>query len=100
MSIKRSFWRHGMKSTKKKSKKIIYGTVEAPEGFDDPKNHKVRVTMWMDGDLLRALKKRAEEVGAGYQTLAHKLLRDAVTETESFASRLERIEKALKLKTG
>lgn len=89
-----------MKSTKKKSKKIAYGNIEAPEGFDDPKNHKVRVTMWMDGDLLMALKKRAEEVGAGYQTLAQKLLRDALTETESFAARLERIEKALKLKTG
>lgn len=89
-----------MKSTKKKSKKITYGTVEAPEGFDDHKNHKVRVTMWMDGDLLLALKQRAEEVGAGYQTLAQKLLRDAISETESFSQRLERIEKALKLKTG
>ncbi len=89
-----------MKSTKKKSKKISYGAVETPDGFDDPKNHKVRVTMWMDGDLLMALKKRAEEVGAGYQTLAQKLLRDAVSETESLAKRLERIEKALKLKTG
>lgn len=56
--------------------------------------------MWMDGDLLLALKKRAEEVGAGYQTLAQKLLRDAVSETESMAQRLERIEKALKLRTG
>ncbi len=89
-----------MKSTKKKNKKISYGAVEAPEGFDNPKNHKVRVTMWMDGDLLEALKKHAEEVGAGYQTLAQKLLRDAISETESFAARLERIEKALKLKTG
>ena len=89
-----------MKSTKRKNRKISYGNVEAPEGFDNPKNHKVRVTMWMDGDLLSALKKRAEEVGAGYQTLAQKLLRDAVEETESLAKRLERIEKALKLKTG
>lgn len=89
-----------MKSTKKKSKRISYGTVEAPEGFNDPKNHKVRVTMWMDGDLLMALKKRAEEVGAGYQTLAQKLLRDAVSETESLSQRLERIEKALKLKVS
>lgn len=56
--------------------------------------------MWMDGDLLIKLKKRAEEVGAGYQTLAQKLLRDAVSETESFSVRLERIERALKLKTG
>lgn len=89
-----------MKSTKKKSKRISYGTVEAPEGFNDPKNHKVRVTMWMDGDLLMALKKRAEEVGAGYQTLAQKLLRDAVSETESLSQRLERVEKALKLKVS
>ena len=89
-----------LQSTKKKNKKISYGTIEAPTGFDDPKNHKVRVTMWMDGDLLIKLKKRAEEVGAGYQTLAQKLLRDAVSETESFSVRLERIERALKLKTG
>jgi len=89
-----------MKSTKKKNKKITYGTVEAPAGFNDAKNHKVRVTMWMDGDLLKALKQRAEEVGAGYQTLAQKLLRDAVSESDSFAERLDRIERALKLKTG
>jgi len=89
-----------MKSTKKKNKKIEYGTVEAPEGFDDSKNHKVRVTMWLDGDLLNELRKRAGEVGAGYQTYTQKLLRDAVFETDSLAKRLERVEKVLKIKTG
>jgi len=88
-----------MKSTKRKNK-IEYGNVEMPEGFDDPKNHKVRVTMWMDGDLLQELKKRAGEVGAGYQTFAHKILRDSVFEHESFEERIKRIEKALKIKTG
>ncbi|NJL24547.1 MAG: hypothetical protein HC902_04850 [Calothrix sp. SM1_5_4] len=88
-----------MKSTKK-SKKIEYGNVEAPEGFDDPKNHKVRVTMWLDGDLLAELRKRAGEVGAGYQTYTQKLLRDAVFESDSLAKRLERVEKALKIKIG
>lgn len=89
-----------MKSIKKKSKKIEYGTVGAPEGFDDAKNHKVRVTMWLDGDLLEELRKRASEVGAGYQTFTQKLLRDAVFETESITKRLARVEKALKIKTG
>lgn len=89
-----------MKSTKKRIKKIEYGSVEAPQGFDDPKNHKVRVTMWLDGDLLQELKKRASEVGAGYQTYTQKVLRDSVFEKESFEKRLEKVEKALKIKTG
>ena len=89
-----------MRSTKKATKKIEYGSVETPVGFDDPKNHKVRVTMWLDGDLLQELKKRAGEVGAGYQTYTQKLLRDAVFEKESFAKRIERLEKAMKVKTG
>jgi predicted DNA binding CopG/RHH family protein len=88
-----------MKSTKK-NKKIKYGSVEAPEGFDNPKNHKIRITMWMDGDVLQELKKRAAEVGAGYQTYAQKILRDAVLEKESLEKRLERLEKALKIKAG
>jgi len=89
-----------MKSTKKKSKKIEFGNIEAPQGFDDPKNHKVRVTMWLDGDLLAELRKRAREVGAGYQTYTQKLLRDAVFESESITKRLEKVEKALKIRAG
>jgi uncharacterized protein (DUF4415 family) len=88
-----------MKSTKTK-RKIEYGTVEAPDGFDDPKNHKVRVTMWLDGDLLDELRKRAAEVGAGYQTYTQKILRDCVFGTDSLAKRLERVEKVLKIRMG
>lgn len=58
------------------------------------------MTMWMDGDLLLELKKRAGEVRAGYQTFAQKILRDAVFEKESFEKRIERLEKALKVKIG
>lgn len=89
-----------MKKKKKKNKKIEYGKIEAPQGFDNPRNHKVRITMWIDGDLLLELKKRAGEVGAGYQTFAHKLLRDSVLEKDSIEARLARVEKALRLKAG
>ncbi|MBY0383647.1 hypothetical protein K2X05_00685 [bacterium] len=64
-----------MKSAK--NKKISYGKIEAPEGFDDPKNHKVRIAIWMDGDLFVALKKRAEKIGMDYRILAHNLLRES-----------------------
>ncbi len=43
---------------------------------------------------------RAAEVGAGYQTYAQKILRDSVFENDSLEKRLERLEKALKIKAG
>lgn len=89
-----------MSSTKKTNKKIEYGAIEAPDGFTDAKNHKVRITMWIDGDLLEKLKGQAAEVGAGYQTYAQKLLRDSVSKKNTLEKRVEKIEKALKIKAG
>lgn len=43
---------------------------------------------------------RADEVGAGYQTYMHKLLRDIVMEKDSIERRLEKLEKALRSKAG
>lgn len=79
----------------KKKKAVDLG----PE-YQDPKNAKHRISFWMDGDLLAELKKRAVEVGAGYQTYMHKLLRDAVMEKESLGKRLEKLEKAMKARAG
>ncbi len=82
-----------MKSTKKT---IKYGRIEVPEGFDDVKNHKVRVTFWIDGDLLEELKRRSAEVGAGYQTFMHKMLRDAILEKPSLEQRVAKLESKMK----
>lgn len=85
----------GSKPAKKKKKEVDLG----PE-YRDPKNAKHRISFWMDGDLLAELKKRADEVGAGYQTYMHKLLRDVVMEKDSIERRLEKLEKALRSKAG
>jgi predicted DNA binding CopG/RHH family protein len=85
-----------MKSSKVKKSKIRYGTKDVlDESYRDLKNHKHRISMMIDGDLLEAIKDRAAEVGAPYQTLMQKMLRDALEKTSSVEKRLDRIEKIL-----
>ena len=67
----------------KRNKRIKYGNVHLDDSYWDPKNQKHKVSFWMDGDLKAELKKRAAEVGAGYQTYMHKILRDAVFDSDS-----------------
>lgn len=77
-----------MKSSKiSKKKRVDLG----PE-YLDPKNHKHRITMWIDGDLLAEIKARAADVGSPYQTLMQKLLRESV-QKPSIEKRLEALEK-------
>lgn len=40
---------------------------------------KVRITMYVDADVLAAFRQKAETEGKGYQTLINAALRDAVT---------------------
>ena len=63
-----------MKSTSKK--KISYGKVDISD--EDFKNAKIRVTAFVDLDVVKALKREAGEKGAKYQTLMNQKLRDAV----------------------
>lgn len=68
------------------------------EDILDPKNHKVRITTWIDGDLLQHLKMKAEAEGTRYQSLLNKLLRDLLINQESdVQARLAAIEKRLKM---
>ena len=84
-----------MKSTKKN--KIKYGNVELSENEFDPKHGKVRVTMWMELDLLKEIRERAAKEGEKYQRWIKKNLRDLLagnTPTD-IAHRLEVLEKAV-----
>lgn len=65
------------------------------ENYLDPKNHKVRITSFIDGDILSELKLRAEQQGTKYQTLLNQLLRQALKDSESLAERLKKLEDAV-----
>ena len=82
-----------IKTAKTKSKEIDLG----PE-YADPANAKHRITFWLDGDILLALRAQAAEVGAGYQTYMNKVLRDAVMGKGTLASRIEALEEKLSSK--
>jgi uncharacterized protein (DUF4415 family) len=57
-------------------KKVKYGKVDKLND-DDFKNCKIRITMMVDEDILRAFKARAQETGEGYQTLMNRALKEA-----------------------
>ncbi len=83
-----------MKSTKKN--KITYGNVDLPEDEFDPKNGKVRVTMWVELDLLNQVRKRATEEGEKYQPWIKKQLREILKANHGkVEDRLEALEKAV-----
>ncbi len=83
-----------MKSSK--TGKIKYGKKDLlDESYADPKNHKVRITSFIDGDVLLELKKRAEQQGTKYQTLLNQLLREALKDSQSMAERLKKLEDAV-----
>ena len=63
-----------MKSTSKK--KAGYGNVEISD--EVLKGAKIRVTAFVDLDVVKALKEEAGEKGAKYQTLMNQRLREAV----------------------
>ncbi len=69
-----------MKSTRKK--KIKYGSVSLPEDAFNDRETKFRVTMFVDLDVLDAVRKRAKLRGLPYQTYINQLLRDSVLGSE------------------
>lgn len=58
--------------------KIKYGNVELDDSYFDLKNHKARVTTFVDGDVLAWLRKESEKIGVGYQTLLNMKLRESM----------------------
>lgn len=83
-----------MKSSK--GAKVKYGKKDLLNESDlDPKSHKVRITSFIDGDILVELKERAEQQGTKYQTLLNQLLRQSLKDSASLAERLKKLEDAV-----
>ncbi|MBX2989084.1 MAG: BrnA antitoxin family protein [Bdellovibrionaceae bacterium] len=80
----------GLKA-KAKNKKLL------DESYLEPQNHKVRITTFLDGDILEELKKRAGKQGTKYQTLLNRLLRESLwpSEKEELTHRLEKLERVV-----
>lgn len=63
-----------------------------------PENIKANITIRVSGELLNAYRKEAEKLGIGYQTLMQIKLKEGLD--HSLERRLEKLEKALKVKAG
>lgn len=83
---------------KKKKAKIVYGNVSiAPDEFH-PRNVKMRVTMFVDGDIIDAFKAAAAKQGTGYQTLMNVKLRESLEGLDkTLADRVAAIEQQLQV---
>ncbi len=86
-----------MKTKVAKSKKadIKYGNVAVDLKNIAPEEIKVRITTFMDSDILQVLKAQAKELGVGYQTFLNTFLRETLLKEPGVITRLKRIEKAL-----
>lgn len=63
-----------------------------------PENIKVNITIRVSGELLNTYRAEAEKLGIGYQTLMQIKLKEGLE--NSLEKRLERLEKAMKVKAG
>ncbi len=66
-----------MRSTSKK-KNITYGNVDLSDELFKTENVKLKVTAYLDLDIIQALKAEAKRNGTKYQTLMNQKLRDLV----------------------
>jgi predicted DNA binding CopG/RHH family protein len=57
---------------------------------------KVKITINFDSDILEEVKELAEEIGAPYQTLLNKIVRNAMMKKQSLSKRVDKLEKELK----
>jgi predicted DNA binding CopG/RHH family protein len=63
-----------------------------------PENIKANITIRISGDLLDAYRAQAAKLGIGYQTLMQMKLKEGLE--HSLEKRLEKLEKAVKMKVG
>ena len=63
-----------------------------------PENVKANITIRISGELLNAYRAEAEKLGIGYQTLMQIKLKEGLG--NSLEKRLEKLEKAMKVRTG
>jgi predicted DNA binding CopG/RHH family protein len=59
------------------------------------KSKKTNITVNLDDDLLREIRKMADSMGTPYQTLLNKVLKDAISSKKNEGSRLDRLEREL-----
>ncbi len=63
-----------------------------------PENIKANITIRVSSELLNAYREEAEKFGIGYQTLMQIKLKEGLE--NSLEKRLEKLEKAMKVKAG
>ncbi len=63
----------------------------------DKKNTKIRITTFIDIDLIEKLKEEASQTGKKYQTLLNEKLRQILMEEEKIKTTLFNLDKRLKI---
>ena len=72
-----------------------------PENEFDERHVKVRISMFVDSDVLAAIKAQAKRKGRiGYQTLINQKLREIFLQEETLEDRIARLEKLVLKKKG
>lgn len=70
-----------MKSSEAKNK-IVYGDVNLGPEYFEPKNQKIRITTFLDGEVLEWLKEFAKQKDSKYQTLLNEILRKVMINSQ------------------
>ena len=83
------------KGKNKSDSKIKYGDVDVDLKNVKPEEIKVRITTFLDLDVLETLKTQAKDLGTGYQTFLNTFLRETLLKEPGVLTRLKRIEKAI-----
>lgn len=89
--------------SKLKDGKIDFGDIEmTDEEYRESQNPKVRTTIFLDADLIRAYKKQATQKGMKYQQLMRETLKSALNASLDIEDRLRILENEIlkKKKTG
>jgi len=82
--------------------KLKTGSVsKLPANEFDERHVKVRISMFVDSDVLAAIKAQAKRQGGiGYQTLINQKLREIFLQEETLEDRIARLEKLVLRKKG
>ena len=75
--------------------KAKYGAVDVDLKDVRPEEVKIRITTFLDLDVLEKLKAHAKDLGMGYQTYLNTFLRESILNEPGVLTRLKRIEKAI-----
>ncbi len=79
----------------KANSKLAYGSVGVNLKDVRSDEVKVRITTFLDLDVLEKLKEQAKDLGMGYQTFLNTFLRESILNEPGVLTRLKRIEKAI-----